>query len=102
MTTPGYFDAYTDAIESYPDENVDIKIVIADSDIPGSALNEHEIVTFNVEVTNNGPVTLQDVQLRITGLSGAAVRFTDNSSGSFVTELVTDIGAVDDVQHHES
>lgn len=102
MTTPGYFDAYTAAIESYPDDNVDIKILIDASDIPGTVLNQHEIATFNAELTNNGPVTMQQVQLRITGLNGTGVRFTDDTNGSFVTEIVTDIGAVDDVQHHQT
>jgi hypothetical protein len=54
MTTPPYFDAYTPAIETYPDDNV--KLHMVDLAFRGSVLNASETATFNVKVTNNGPV----------------------------------------------
>jgi len=65
MTTPPYFDTYTTAIETYPDDNVELHIV--DLTFQGSVLTANETATFNVKVTNNGPVTLQDVRLKIEG-----------------------------------
>jgi hypothetical protein len=94
MTTPLYFDSFTTAIETYPDDNVELEIV--DVSFPGSALNEHEVGNFNVRVTNNGPVTLKDVQLKITGLNGTLVGGT-GSPASLVTSFTTDKGDLDDV-----
>lgn len=98
MTTPLYFDAYTTAIETYPDDNVELEIV--DLTFQGSALNAHETATFNVKVTNKGPVTLQDVRVKIKALNGAQVHFTGGSAG-FFGEIVTS-PLEHDVREHES
>jgi len=81
MTTPLYFDAYTTAIETYPDDNVELKIV--DVTLAGSVLNAHETATFNVKVINNGPITLKDVRVKIEALNGTQVHFTGGAAGFF-------------------
>lgn len=67
-----FFDNFVDAIETYPDTNVTIEIV--DVETEGDALNVNEEATFKVKVTNNGPLNLAGVMLRMKGLHGTTLR----------------------------
>lgn len=73
-------------IRAYPETNVQLEIV--EVEFPDSALNEGEVGTFRVRVTNTGLLNLTDVSLRIKGVNGATV--ADNGLASpFVEEFVT-------------
>ncbi len=65
-------DDLTAAVEAYPKSNVQIQI--EDVQFPGEVLNVDEEGTFKVRVTNNGPLNLTDVTVKIKGLNGALVR----------------------------
>ena len=97
MTTPLYFDAYTTAIETYPDDNVKLKIVDVTPAV-GNSINEGELAKFNVKVTNNGPVTLKDVKVKIEGLNGTQV---GNTGGPLLFDSITS-SLNHDVQEDES
>jgi hypothetical protein len=68
----GFFDDMTTALAEYPVNDVVLEIV--DVDAPGDVLNVSEEATFKVKVTNNGPLNLTGVTLRIKGQHGALLR----------------------------
>jgi hypothetical protein len=79
------------AVETYPKSNVQIQI--EDVDFPGDVLNVKEEGTYVVRVTNNGPLNLTDVTVKIKGLNGALVK-----SGSSLMEFTDEfVNRVDDV-----
>lgn len=91
----GFFDDMTTALATYPETDVTIEII--DVTFPGSALNTGEIGTFHVKVTNNGPLNLDGVTLRIKGLNGALVKDA-GALAQFVPEFVT--GELDRITGH--
>jgi hypothetical protein len=60
------------AVATYPETNVVLEIV--EVEFPYDALNVDEEGSFRVRVTNNGPLNLTDVTLKIKGLNGALVK----------------------------
>lgn len=84
----GFFDDMNAALEVYPETDVTIEIV--DVVFPGSALNEGEIGSFRVKVTNTGPLHLDGVTLRIKGMHGATVA-NNGAAAPFVSEFVTQV-----------
>ena len=91
-------DDLTAAVEFYPKSNVQIQI--EDVEFPGDVLNVDEEGTFKVRVTNNGPLNLTDVSVKIKGLNGVQVRvgppilgYSDESEASIV-DVAGDGGSV--------
>ena len=82
----GFFDDFTNALETYPETGVQLEIV--EVSFPDSVLNVEETATFRVKVTNTGPLNLTDVSLRIKGLNGATVA-NNGAAAPFVSEFVT-------------
>jgi hypothetical protein len=68
----GFFDDMTDAVASYPAEDVLIEIV--DFQKIGNAFNVNEEATFKVKVTNTGPLDLVGTTVRVKGLNGARLK----------------------------
>lgn len=68
-----FFDDMTTALQDYPASNVVIEIidVVLSS---GNVLNTTEQATFKVKVSNNGPLNLTGVTLRIKGVNGAKLK----------------------------
>ena len=67
------FDEFTTAVATYPETNVGIDVIdVAFSS--GTALNVNEEATFKVKITNNGPLDLTDVTVRIKGINGAKLK----------------------------
>ena len=66
------FDQMVTDLEAYPETSVVLEIV--DVSLDGDVLNEDEIAFFKVRVTNNGPLDLTDVTLKVDGRNGATVR----------------------------
>jgi hypothetical protein len=89
-----FFDDYGQAIEDYPDTEVQIEIV--DVDVPGSALNVGERGSFRVRITNRGALMMDDVTLDIRGLAGTKVK-NNGIVSPLVEELVTERGQVGSV-----
>jgi hypothetical protein len=67
------FDEFTTAVATYPETNVAIGIVEV-AFTSGNALNISEDATFKVKVTNNGPLDLTDVTVRVKALNGAKLK----------------------------
>jgi hypothetical protein len=89
-TTMSVIDDLTTAVETYPKSNVQIQI--EDVEFPGDVLNVDEEGSFKVRVTNNGPLNLTDVTVKLKGLNGAQVRagppilgYTDESEANITT-----------------
>ena len=93
------FNQYTAAIETYADDNVEI--AIANVQYPGAVLNPHESGTFDVQITNNGPVTVRDLTLHVSGENGTLVRHTGTGT-TLVTAITTKVGDIPDIRHHET
>jgi hypothetical protein len=83
----GFFDDMNAALETYPETDVELEIF--DVFIGGEdAINVGETGGFRVRVTNNGPLDLKDVTVRVKGLNGTTVE--DNVPGAeLVEEFVT-------------
>jgi hypothetical protein len=62
--TMAFFDDMTQALETYPATNVVIEIVNF-KPVTGTALNVNEDATFEVKVTNKGPLNLTNVRLHL-------------------------------------
>jgi hypothetical protein len=91
----GFFDDFTNALETYPETEVQLEIV--EVSFPDSVLNVEETATFRVKVTNTGPLNLTDVSLRIKGLNGATVA-NNGAAAPFVSEFVTQ--TIDSIAAH--
>lgn len=81
-----FFDDMTTAIETYPVTDVTLEIV--DVVLIGTALNVNETLSFRVKVSNNGPLNLTNVTVRVKGHNGALVQ-NGGAASPFVTEFVT-------------
>jgi hypothetical protein len=68
----GFFDDMTEAVATYPIDDVLIEII--DFTFPDTVLNVSEEATFKVRVTNTGPLTLTGVTVRVKGQHGAQLR----------------------------
>ena len=68
----GIFEDMTTELATYPVNNVVLEIV--DVAVPGNVLNVTEEATFKVRITNNGPLNLTGVTLRIKGQHGAKLK----------------------------
>ncbi len=99
----GFFDDYTSGITTYPDENVVIEIVDVEVN-GGRALNTNDEATFRVQVTNNGPVTLTQVVVKIEGLNGTKVRQNGAASPYEQTFLTTSgqVQQIPDATHNST
>ena len=81
-----FFDDMTNALQTYPVTNVTLEIFEVVT--PGSALNESEEGSFKVRVTNNGPLELIGVTLKVSGQNGTTVR-NNGAAAVFAPEFVT-------------
>jgi hypothetical protein len=97
-TTMSVIDDLTTAVETYPKSNVQIQI--EDVEFPGDVLNVDEEGSFKVRVTNNGPLNLTDVTVKLKGLNGAQVRvgppiigYADESEAN-INDVAGDGGSV--------
>lgn len=59
-------------IATYPETYVVLDLV--EVDFPNEVLNVNEVGTFRVQVTNNGPMNLTDVTVKVKGLNGVLVK----------------------------
>ena len=66
------FEQILTELETYPQDYLVLEIV--DVGIPGEVLNVNDIAPFKIRVTNNGPLHLTNVTLRVSGQNGAVVR----------------------------
>jgi len=78
-----FFTQFGDAMGVYLRDHVNLDFVQVIAS--GSAINEDEQVQFKVRITNNGPLTLEDVQLHIKGENDTLVR--PASTGAWVGEF---------------
>ena len=78
-----FFTQFGDAMGVYLRDHVNLDFVQVIA--PGTAINKDEQVQFKIRITNNGPLTLENVQLRIKGEQDTLVRQT--SWGAWVGEF---------------
>jgi hypothetical protein len=78
----GLLDDIADAVEAYPHEYLEIEIV--EVDWPGNVIDAGEDVTFRFQVSNSGPLDVNEVTLLVEGLNdteikanGAAAQWVD-------------------------
>jgi hypothetical protein len=76
------------ALQTYPETNVQLSI--EEVEFPGDALNVNEEGSFRVRITNNGPLNLTDVTLKIKGLNGGLVKGGGAADFEFRDELITE------------
>jgi hypothetical protein len=81
-----FLDDFVGAVGSYPGDYVELEIV--EVAVPNGALNENESGTFRVRVTNNGPLNMEDVTVRVKGLNGVTVA-NNGAAAPYVDEFVT-------------
>jgi len=60
------------AYEDYP--HVYLELEIIEVDVPGNVLDTQEVATYRIRATNRGPVSMNNVGLRVTGLNGTQVK----------------------------
>jgi hypothetical protein len=70
--TMGFWDDYATAVQFYPETNVELEIVDVDPE-NGDSINEGEEGTFTIQISNNGPLTLTDVEFEVRALNGMRV-----------------------------
>jgi hypothetical protein len=81
-----YFDEMATALAEYPVTDVTLEVV--EVVVPGAALNVNEVASFRVRVSNNGPLNLSNVTVRIKAQNGALVA-NNGAISPFVSEFVT-------------
>lgn len=91
----GFIDDYVNAIRTYPDAAVTLAII--DVELPGDALNVGEEARFQVQVTNEGELDMEDVVLKVRGLGGTLVQ-DGGAAHPWVTEFVTGEGQIDRIR----
>jgi hypothetical protein len=67
------FDKILDDFVAYPKNNVVLEVIDVQP-ASGNSINEGETASFKVKVTNNGPLNLTNVKLKVVGENGATVR----------------------------
>jgi hypothetical protein len=91
-----FFDDMTQALETYPQTNVDIEIIDF-KPANGKALNVDEVATFAVKVTNRGPLNLTNVRLLLKALNakliGVAGQPVDSKHSATLAEIHGNGGA---------
>ena len=78
-----FFEDFKTGVNLYLRDNVNLDFVQVIA--PGSVINDEDVVQFKIRITNNGPLTLENVQLHVKGENGTLVRPT--SSGGWVGEF---------------
>jgi hypothetical protein len=86
-----FFDDYAAAIRAYPEAEVTIELI--DVEVPGAALNTNEVGAFRIQVTNQGPLIMDDVTLKVRGLAGTEVK-QNGAAATFADEFTTVLGQV--------
>jgi hypothetical protein len=95
----GFWDDYSTAVQSYPETNVELAIVDVDPEV-GDAINEGEEGTFKIQITNNGPLTLRDVEFKVRGLNGMRVKA--GVAHDWADDFITTNVSVDFVEHNQT
>lgn len=67
----GILSDLANAVEAYPHEYLDLQIVQVDP--PGTTPNTHEDVRFRIQVTNTGPLDVENLTVLVEGLHGTMV-----------------------------
>ena len=67
-----FFDDMASAVRTYPETEVTIEII--DVVTEGDALNVNEQASYKIKVTNDGPLNLAGVTLRVKGLNGTTLK----------------------------
>ncbi len=60
------------AYEDYP--HVYLELDLVDVSFPGSVINTDEVVSYRIQAINRGPLDMNEVGLRVTGLNGTEVK----------------------------
>lgn len=91
------FDDLNTAMNDYPETSIDLEII--NVEFPGNALNVDDEGSFDLQVTNRGPLVLSDVLFKIVGKRGTLVRGI-SAAQTFASENL--FGRSDDIPGHNS
>jgi hypothetical protein len=101
IPTPTILDQIAGAVAAYP--ATDVRLDIIDVTFPGDALNTNEQGGFVVKVTNNGPLTMKDVLVKVVAKNGAQVKngsalavFDSEAISANIIETIAGSGGSDD------
>jgi hypothetical protein len=85
-----FFDDMLVALEAYPETYVTLEIIDVVAEDEGEVVNVRDEWTFKVKLTNNGPLNLTGVTVRIDGVNGATVK-AEGAAAQFASEFVWDL-----------
>jgi hypothetical protein len=88
------------AVEAYPHEYLTIEIVDIDPAV-GDTINEDEDVSFDIQISNSGPLDVQRLELKVEGLNGTQVK-QSGAAAQFVPFFTTTPGYLPDVRAHSA
>jgi hypothetical protein len=88
------------AVEDYPHEYLTFEIVDVDPAV-GDTINEDEDVSFDIHVSNSGPLDVQRLELKVEGLNGTQVK-QNGAAAQWTSSFTTPAGYLADVLAHSA
>lgn len=88
-------------IENYPHEFLDIELIDV-TPAQGNAVNKNETVTFKVQVTNRGPLHVNNLSLKLEGLNDTEIKEGNGAGAPWGTEYTSPAGYFPTVNAHQS
>ena len=95
----GLLDEIANAVEAYPHEYLEIEIV--EVDWPGNVIDAAEDVTFRFQVSNTGPLDVNDLTLLVEGLNDTEVK-ANGAAAQWVDSVTTSVSYFGNVPAHSA
>jgi hypothetical protein len=95
----GLLDDIADAVVAYPHDYLEIEIV--EVDWPGNVINAGEDVTFRFQVSNSGPLDVNELTLLVEGLNGTEVK-ANGAAAQWVDSVTTSPSYFGNVPAHSA
>jgi len=95
----GLLDEIANAVEAYPHEYLEIEIV--EVDWPGNVIDSAEDVTFRFQVSNTGPLDVNDLTLLVEGLNDTEVK-ANGAAAQWVDSVTTSASYFGNVPAHSA
>ena len=89
----GFLEEYVNAIETYPREY--LRLEFTELDPPGDVLNVNEEVNFRLQVSNSGPLHIDNLRILVTARNGTEVKSGSAAAQYGTTALSNPISRVD-------
>lgn len=96
----GLLSEITAEVENYPRDYLEIEIF--EVEWPGDVIDVNEQVTFRVRVSNSGPLHVDNLELLVEGLNGAAEVKGNNAQAQWEDSFTTSAGWFPRVPAHSA